>query len=157
MLSWSEIAKPLPTPSVQKFTNPNASETLNNHPELFKIVMSLRVDVLEDLLISHSNSSFVESVIKSLREGFWPFADTYQNTYPSICDMSTDTPENTAEANFLRAQHDIEIKKDYFSHSFERLLYLAMTSSPIYAVSKPYSKDFWLVMDLTAGTYSLNI
>lgn len=79
----------------------------------------------------HPNPEFVASVVRSLEDSFWSFANTHPDTYPSIINMSTGTLEDIVEVNFLRTQCDIEIKKGRFSQFFGLVLYLSMMSSPI--------------------------
>ncbi|KAF8224517.1 hypothetical protein L208DRAFT_1410096 [Tricholoma matsutake] len=53
---------------------------------LFKIIMPINIDRFEELLITHPNCPFVNSVCRGLHEGFWPWADTHYDTYPSMVD-----------------------------------------------------------------------
>jgi len=44
------------------------------NPHLFKIIMPIKVDQFEDLLKTHPNCPFVDSVCYGLRNSFWPLA-----------------------------------------------------------------------------------
>ena len=63
---WSEHAKPLPLPPTSETLDPISSETIANHPHLFKIHTSIKVDVFERLLKDHLNPLFVKSVCLGL-------------------------------------------------------------------------------------------
>lgn len=156
LLQWSYTAKPLPLPPQTELNNFRVTQTLGLHPDLFKIITPIKTDVLERLVASHLNRPFVTSVIQSLKNGFWPYADTKPFTYPLTCDMSLGPPEDENEANFLRAQRDIEIAAERFSHDFGVHLYDGMYSLPIHAVPKPKSTDLRLVTNQSAGPFSLN-
>lgn len=120
-------------------------QTLQLHANLFKIVTPIKIDILEKLVMFHPNKPFAASVIQSLREGFWPYANTKPFVYPLTCDMSLGPPEDKHEANFLCDQRDIEIAAEKFSPDFGTHLYDGMYSSPIHAVPKPKSTDLRLV------------
>ena len=73
-----------PLPDVPRAVrdDPVVNHTLRNHPHLFKIVTPINVDCFEALLVDHPNQPFVLSVVKGLREGFWPFADFNRLGFP---------------------------------------------------------------------------
>ena len=114
------------------------------------------VDRFEDLLKSHPNQPFVKSVCRSLREGFWPWADTHFSEYPDTLDLSLPDPDNADEAEFLRSQRDHEVFKGRFSEPFGDKLLPGMYCMPIFAVPKPHSTDLRMVTDQSAGKFSLN-
>lgn len=45
--SWSEMAMPLPDPPDDEIHNTKSIQTLREHPDLFKIVTPINIDVLE--------------------------------------------------------------------------------------------------------------
>ena len=92
----------------------------------------------------------------SLREGFWPWADTQKEEYPTTWDFSGRPPKTEREASFLRDQRDIEIRARRYSESFGTDLLPGMYSTPIHAVPKPRSEKLRLVNDHSAGPFSLN-
>ncbi|KAG6853351.1 hypothetical protein H0H87_008649, partial [Tephrocybe sp. NHM501043] len=67
-VQWSEFAAPLPDVPTEEYNNP-----IYSNPDLFRIVTPLKVDVFERYLESHPNQPFVQSVLRSLQEGFWPY------------------------------------------------------------------------------------
>ena len=107
------------------------TKTLREHPDLFKIVTPVRVDIFETYLSSHPNQAFVKSVCKGFREGFWPWADTCKPGYPDTLDESKPAPTDSKKADFLRAQRDIELTKDRFSAPIGRDLLPGMYCMPI--------------------------
>jgi hypothetical protein len=148
---------PLPNPPATEFQNAEAMETLRSHPHLFRIVCVIKVARFEQLLLNHPNQPFVKSVVKGLREGFWPWADTQVGTYPVTHDASNRPPKTAQEADFIRAHRDSEIAAGRFSESFGPDLLPGMYSMPIQAVPKPHSEEqLRLVADQSAGVYSVN-
>jgi hypothetical protein len=152
---WSETADPLPRPPPHVLDDPNATQTILNNPDLFKIVTPINVDEFERLLSDHPNPEFVDSVCTGLREGFWPWADTTKPDYPVTYDLAK-TPKNEAEAKFIREQCDAEIQKERFSRAFGKDLLPGMYCMPVHAVPKKDTTDLRMVTDHSAGQYSLN-
>ena len=148
--------EPLPQPSPEEFQNSDAVTTIKNNPDLFRIITPIKVDRFEELLVSHPNKPFVESICTSLREGFWPWAHTQKDEYPITWDYSDRPPKNEHEAIFLRTQRDIEIEAQHYSRRFGTELLPGMYSTPIHAVPKPRSEKLRLVNDHSAGPFSLN-
>jgi len=60
----------LPRPPPSELQNLTAIQTIQGHPELFKIICNINVKKLEELLVDHPNQPFVQSVITGLTEGF---------------------------------------------------------------------------------------
>ena len=149
-------AAPLPRPPPEEFDNVDAMSTINQNPHLFRIVTPIKVDRFQELLATHPNQAFVESVCVSLREGFWPWAHTQKESYPVTWDFSERPPKTEREADFLRAQRDAEIAVGRYSEGFGTELLPGMYSTPVHAVPKPRSDKLRLVNDHSAGTYSLN-
>ena len=114
------------------------------------------MDCFQNLLSDHPNLPFVESVCAGLRRGFWPWADTQREGYPSIYDGARPTPLDEKKAAFLRNQRDVEIEKGRFSTSFGTDLLPGMYCMPAHAVPKPNSSDLRMVTDHSAGPFSLN-
>ena len=145
--------QPLPCPP-QAFSNIDALNTIRDNPHLFEIVTPINVSRFEDLL--SYNRPFVQSVCLSLREGFWPWADTQKEEYPTTWDFSDRPPKTECEASFLRDQRDIEIRARRYSESFGADLLPGMYSTPIHAVPKPRSEKLRLINDHSASPFSLN-
>jgi hypothetical protein len=153
---WSETVIPLPCPPLSEINDPIACKTIAENPSLFKIVSPINVDQFQELLSDHPNPSFVQSMCTGLREGFWPWADTHKDGYPSTYDAACPTPHDNKKAQFIRDQHDIELNKDRFSPSFGTDLLPGMYCMPVHAVPKPNSTDLRMVIDHSAGPFSLN-
>ena len=153
---WSETAQPLPRPSLAELLYPITSKTVAENLDLFQVWTPIKVDVFESLLKHHPNPKFVNSVCVGLREGFWPWADTLGEDFPSTHDESRAMPDDDKKASFIRDQCMKERHKGYFSESFGTNLLPGMYSMPIYAVPKPHSTDLRLVTDHSAGPFSLN-
>ncbi|KAG2747704.1 hypothetical protein P692DRAFT_20647863, partial [Suillus brevipes Sb2] len=152
----SEYAEPVPT-APSYLADSDAAHTVANHPELFKIITPINVDCFQDLLADHPNQPFVQSVCRALREGFWPWADASDDSYPSINDNSMRTcAKSQAQEQFIEEQLDEEIRLGRVSQSFGSDLLPGMYSVPMHAVPKPNSDKLRLVVDHTAGDYSLN-
>jgi hypothetical protein len=101
LANWTEQVRPLLSVPVTKLGNAVVMRTIDSHPNLFKIVSPINIDCFKSLLASHPNCLFVKSVCKGLREGFWPWANTYHREYLSIVDKALDTPESGPEADFI--------------------------------------------------------
>jgi hypothetical protein len=147
---------PLPRPLADEYDNLDAVSTIRDHPQLFQIVTPIEVNKFEELLATHPNQAFVQSVCTSLRDGFWPWAKTQKGEYPVTWDFSDRPPKTEREAAFLREQRDIELGEKRYSEGFGTELLPGMYSTPIHAVPKPRSEKLRLVNDHSAGSYSLN-
>ena len=153
---WTEIARPLASVPVVEFSNRKACQTIDRHPSLFSVETPINVDKFENLLSNHPNPLFVQSVLKGLRNGFWPWADTHLGEYPDTWDESIPDPKDEKELQFICSQRDKEIEAGRFSKAFGEELLPGMYSMPIHAVPKPHSSDLRLVTNHSAGNYSLN-
>jgi hypothetical protein len=150
----SFFAKPVPHPPSSIVDDLVVHSTITALPNIFKIVTPIKVDSLWNLLTSHPNQPFVNSICKALSLGFWPWAE-FPDDYPIIVDKSDRPPQNDAESTFLESQHDIEIASGRFSESFGPDLLPGMVSIPIHAVPKT-DENLHMVMDHNAGKYTLN-
>ena len=153
---WSERALPLVRPGLSEYVNDAAVKMISDRPDLFQVRTPIKVDVFESLLRDHPNPAFVKSVCVGLREGFWPWASTFNGTFPLTHDESRPMPGDEKKCQFMRDQCLKERYKGYFSESFGTELLPGMYSMPIHAVPKPHSTDFRLVTDHSAGCFSLN-
>jgi len=153
---WSETAVPLPFPPMAEIDDPIACQTISKNPSLCKIITPINVDRFEKLLSDHPNPLFVDSVCADLRRGFWPWANTLKDRYPSIYDGARPTPSDEHKAKFICDQRDIEISKGRFSEPFGPDLLPRMYCMPAHAVPKPNSTDLHMVTDHSAGPFSLN-
>jgi hypothetical protein len=149
--------EPLPRLSSQEFLSLDATHTVCDYPHLFKIVTPINVDRFEELLEAHPNRQFVQSVCISFCEGFWPWATTQKEEYPTTWNFSECPPKTEQEADFLRDQRDVEIRAGRYSESFGTHLLPGMYSTPIHAIPKPRYVKLRLVNDHSAGPFSLNL
>jgi hypothetical protein len=153
---WTETAEPLPQPPVVEYGNLPAQQTVNERPDLFRVVSPIRVGVLDRLLKNHPNRKFVSSVLDGLREGFWPWATTVKEGYPLTHDKTKSIHLTTEKELFLKTQLDHEQGLDRISGEIEGGLLPGMYCMPSYVVPKPHSSGWRLVNDSSAGPFSLN-
>ncbi|KIY50106.1 hypothetical protein FISHEDRAFT_72026 [Fistulina hepatica ATCC 64428] len=149
---------PVPTPLANELSNATMLTTIAEHPHLFPIVMPVNVDRLEDLLHEHPNHNLVQSVCWSLRQGFWPWAETANHSYPATYDNAEGyrTLTNPAHLAFMRQQCAAEAAAGRFSQPFGPDLLPGMYVVPVWVVPQPHSTGLRLVIDHSAGRYSLN-
>jgi len=151
---YSLFAEPLPRPPQFELENFAANKTIHEHPNLFKITCNINIEKFNELLIDHPNQPFVQSVIAGLRDGFWPWAEP-QDDYPLTHNEPQHPPRNDRERDFLLSQRRKEIKADRFSEPFDTLL-PGMNVVPVHVVPKPPDDKLRLVVDHSAGPYSIN-
>jgi len=123
----------------------------NEH--LFSIVTPINIDRLASLWI---NPPFVSSVLRGLREGFWPWADTQHDVYPTTKDYFKPREYEDNIRCFLREQRDVEISLNRFSKSFGPDLLPGMYAMLIHVIPKPSTVNFQLITNLSAGDFAPN-
>ena len=154
---WTLHAPSIPPPPFHELENTVAAKTISENPHLFKIVTPINVDHFKELLKTHPNHPFVDSVCRGLHEGFWPAgADTHIGIYSDMHDDSLPTPSDHCKATFPQEQYDTEVKKDKFSPAFDTTLLPGMYCMPVHVVPKPNSDDLRLITDYSFSPYSLN-
>ena len=151
---YSLTADPLPRPPLSAFTKV-AMKTISENPDLFKITCLIDVDIFESLLVDHPKPLFCRSVFACLREGFWPWPDK-PDEYPETHDNSYRPPKTDKERDFLLSQVKSEQEAGRLSPPFGPDLLPGMYSPPVHAVPKPASENLRMVVDHSAGKYSLN-
>jgi hypothetical protein len=155
----TETAAPLPSPPKNELQNKVARKTIAKYPWLFKIVTPINVDRFEKYLKKqpkkHPNPRFVNSVLRGLREGFWPYADTSDPDLPRTPKVSRQPRHSQDKAAFIRQQCDEEVKLGRWSKAFTKLL-PGMFSSPIGAIPKKTPGEFRLIVDHSRGHPPLN-
>jgi hypothetical protein len=151
-------APPLPSPPQNELQNNVARETIARNPDLFEITTPINVDVFERHLKDHPNQPFVESVVRALKNGFWPWADTTDPSLPTTHDGSHQRQPitNKAKAKFIRQQRDEEVELGRWSKPFGKKLLPGMYASPIGAVQKSTQGKFRLIIDQSNGPHALN-
>ena len=108
---WTLNAMPLPSIPLSEFNNKITTQTIKDNPSLFQIITPINIDKFEILLKTHPNQRFVKSVCKGLQEGFWPWADTLLDGYPTTHDESQPSKDD-AQVEFLCSQIQVEQDKD---------------------------------------------
>ena len=148
-------AAPVPSPPENELQNTVALKTISENPDLFKVVSPIKADVFKKQLADHPNKSFVKSVVRGLKDGFWPWADT--NDLPTTYDGSGQRSPVTSKekANFIKQQSEDEMNLERWSQPFGKLL-PGMHSSPIGAVPKSTPGKYRLIVDQSRGPHSLN-
>ena len=155
-VQWSLTAKPLPSVPSKEYQNQAAVHTIDSNPHLFEIITPIKVNRFQELLSRHPNQPTVRSVCRSLRDGFWPCANTHHETYPVTWDNSHRPIKTDAERNFLESQIDKEVAAGRYSDDFGPELLPGMYCSPIHTVPKPGTDTFRLINDQSHGEFSPN-
>ena len=82
-------------------------------------MMPINVNKFQALLVDHPNQPFVLSVCKALQEGFWPWADIPDDSYPSVNDNSMQAcAKSDVQLRFIEEQMKEEIRLGRISESF---------------------------------------
>jgi hypothetical protein len=151
-------AAPLPTPPENELQNKVACETIAQNPDLFPIVSPIRVKPFDKYLKDHPNQPYVKSVVRGFIDGFWPWADTSDPTFPTTHDGSRQRQPITSKdkADFIRQQRDEEVELGRWSKPFGKKLLPGMHSSPISAVPKSTPGKHRLIVDQSSGPHALN-
>jgi hypothetical protein len=149
-------AEPFPDPPTDAPHTLIPRQTIVSHPELFKIVCPINVDLFELYLADHPNPLFVASVCKGMREGFWPHTDTSDPSLPVTCDNSDRyTVEEYHEVTVLK-DIEAEVAADRYSPNFGPDLLPGMYSMPLFVIPKPRTTKWCVVVDHSAEPHSLN-
>jgi hypothetical protein len=129
----TEFADPLPSPPEALVNNLEIKSTLRHLGQYIKVETPFNVDRFENLLADHPNQPFVKSVMRGLREGFWPFDEgewaleskEFRQNY------SVEDQDLTA----IRAFRDKEIKLERWSEPLPDCnLQPGMKVSPMFVV-----------------------
>ena len=152
----SESLSPLPGVPDDELKNDIVAKTISDNEHLFSIVTPVNIDRLAALLVNHPNPPFVASVLRGLREGFWPWADTQHETYPVTKDYYKPREYEDHIKHFLREQRDEEIRLHRFSESFGPNLLPGMYAMPIHVIPKPCTVNFRLITNLSVGVFAPN-
>lgn len=151
-------AAPLPSPPSNELQNKVARRTISQNPDLFKVVSPIKADVFEEYVKDHPNQPFVQSVVRGLKKGFWPWADTSDPSFPTTYDGSRQGSRITSEdkAKFIRQQCEDEMELERWSKPFGGKLLPGMHSAPINVVPKSTPGKFRLIVDQSRGPHALN-
>lgn len=147
-ISYTESAEPIPDVPQQELNNTVVANTIQTHPDLFAIVSPFDLPNLRSYLRPHPNRPLVDSLLRGLEVGFWPYADTSVLPDDGVVRYSRGADDDVL--SFLRTQRDEEIRVGRYSKSFGRSLLPGMRSQPVTAVPKPGSAKMRLINDHTA-------
>ena len=151
-------AAPLPSAPENELQNDVARKTIAQNPDLFKIVSPIKVGPFEKHLKDHPNQPYVKSVVRALKNGFWPYADTTNPALPTTYDGSRQRQRITDKdkANFIRQQCNEEVRLERWSKPFGKKLLPGMHGLPIDAVPKSTPGKYRLITDQSSGPHALN-
>ena len=156
---WGLTASPVPGVPLKEFKNHEAIQTIKTNPELFQVNCSLNKDRFRELLVNHPNQALIDSVCRSLHEGYWPYAYMkfrgIKAGYPTTLDMSLKGSTSNEHLDFIQAQVKVEVTAGRYSASFAPELLPGMYSSPVHAVLK-LPDTFQLINHQSYGGHSLN-
>ena len=128
----TESAEPFRPPPPHLLQDPQIRSTLSELQDYVITETPFDIDKMELFLSEHPNQPFVKSIMRSLREGFWPFNDGEWEDCANIMDnYSSEEPDLDA----IRAFRDKECDARHWSSSlpFQHLL-PGMKTSPMFVV-----------------------
>ncbi|PPQ75846.1 hypothetical protein CVT26_001222, partial [Gymnopilus dilepis] len=150
----SEFFDPLPCVSAHKLNNTVLSQTIRSYPDLFAIVIPVRIHTLRNLLVSHPNQPFIDSACHGLTHGFWPWADSADSNFSSPRDVE-EYVNDPAHGAFAEEQRVKEIVFGTFSPAFFKL-WPGMLSVPITMSPKARTRKLRLCVNHSAEPFSRN-
>jgi hypothetical protein len=128
----TETAVPFISPPSHLLEDPSILSSLSELQGYINTETPFDVDKLELILSSHPNQPFVRSVIRSLREGFWPFDDgVWDDDFDDMDNYSSEELDLMA----IRSFRDKECEARHWSPQlpFDHLL-PGMKTSPMFVV-----------------------
>ncbi|KAF6743491.1 hypothetical protein DFP72DRAFT_827734, partial [Ephemerocybe angulata] len=132
---YTETAPPLPTPPDSLLSNPSYKATLAALGDAVKVETPFDIEALGSLLSDHPNQPFVQSVLRGLREGFWPFDDGEWEALGKEYDGNFAKEEDDLDA--IRAFRDKEVGAGRWSDALpltSETLLNGMKVSPLFVV-----------------------
>ena len=133
-ISSTYSAPPLPRPPQHILDDPQIQASLAAVADYIHVDTPFNVDRIESLLTKHPNRPFVDSVLCSLREGFWPFHDgEWESHLKERYDNYATEAQDLAE---LRVYRDQEIAAGRWSPALPEdfVLLPGMRISPMFVV-----------------------
>ncbi|KAJ8517701.1 hypothetical protein ONZ45_g5144 [Pleurotus djamor] len=131
---YTETAPPLPSPPQHLLNDPIIQAALHAAGDNIKVETPFNVDRFELLLRSHPNRPFVDSVLKGLREGFWPLDQSEWNIDRREDEEAVRNYSTTdIDLDTIRAFRDKEMSADRWSQPFKELS-PGMKVSPMFVV-----------------------
>ncbi|KAI5823356.1 hypothetical protein K523DRAFT_222735, partial [Schizophyllum commune Tattone D] len=134
-----------------------ALRTIREHPHLFSVVTPINMQRFGELLVGHPNRALVDSVVRSLTEGVWLWADTPYPLLPVTWDNEARPLSDPDDIAFACEQREREVERGRFSPSFGPDSLPGMYAVPVHVVPKPGTNKKRLVVDHSSGQYPLNV
>ena len=129
----TEYAEPLPAPPESLLNDPKIQSTLSHLNRYIKVDTPFNVDRFENLLATHPNQPFVKSVMRGLREGFWPFDEGEWDLESK--DFRQNYSIEDQDLNAIRAFRDKEVGLDHWSGPLPDLEFKpGMKVSPMFVI-----------------------
>jgi hypothetical protein len=130
---YTESAPPLPSPPQHLLKDPELQNSIRSLGDAIKVETPFDVNKFELLLADHPNQPFVQSVMKGLREGFWPFDEGEWKT--ELEEVNPDYECNPEDAEAIRIFRDREIAAGRWSESLDDTKLLpGMKISPMFVI-----------------------
>lgn len=129
----TETAPPLPSPPLHLLQDSKIKASLDALAGHIRMDTPFNIYRFSNLLLDHLNRPFVDSVIRGLREGFWPFEDGDWD--PKIEDIPKNFATGEIDLETIRAHRDKELAAGRWSDPlpFDSLLH-GMKLSPMFVV-----------------------
>ena len=130
---YTETAPPFISPPQHLLDDPTIQASLHVLYNFVKVDTPFNINKFENLLFDHPNQPFVRSVMKGLREGFWPFDEGEWND--NLADFSGNYASLDIDLDVIRQFRDKEIIADRWSNPlpFSDLL-PGMKVSPMFVI-----------------------
>jgi hypothetical protein len=129
----TEFADPLPSPPKSLLNNHEIQLTLQYLEPYIKVQTPFNIDRFSNLLLDHPNQPFVTSVMKGLREGFWPFDEGEWDLAEQ--DFLRNYSSDDLDLEAIRAFRDKEVNLKRWSTTLPDLdLRPGMKVSPMFVV-----------------------
>jgi hypothetical protein len=107
---YTETAPPLPSAPQSLLDNPELASSIKSLRDAIKVDTPFNIDKFESLLTDHPNRPFVNSVMKGLREGFWPCDESEWKV--ELEEISGNYDMDDADLQALQDFRDREINAD---------------------------------------------
>jgi hypothetical protein len=125
----TEFADPLPSPPIALLNNSELQNTLLYPKPYIEVWTPFDVNCFKNLLYDHPNQPFVASVMRGLREGFWPFDEGEWNLVEK--EYLHNYSSEDLDLDAICAFRDKEINLKHWSKALPSLdLRLGMKISP---------------------------
>lgn len=129
--SYTEFAPPLPSPPEHLVKDPLITHAIDLAGDRIRVDTPFDIDKIERQLSDHPNQPFVQSVIRGLREGFWPLDEGDWKPNDPVDIENYATSEKDLEV--IRNSRDKEVALGRWSEGFNSLEE-GMVVSPLFVV-----------------------